>query len=171
MDKRFAVAIVIKPHGIRGEVKLKILGDNPSSLLDLKKVLFAEDAKDAMNITKSWQYKDTVCMAIEGIDSREKAEELRGKYLYTDMKNVKPLNEGSYYIKDLIGCTLQDEKGENLGEIRDILQHGAADIYVVKGDKNFMMPALKKVIINFNLEAKKITVKGETLSEVAVYEN
>ena len=163
MEKRIAVAIVSKPHGIRGEVKLKSLGDYPSSLLDLEKVYTSETSRDFLKINKSWQYKNEVCMEIEGLNSREDAEQMRGMYLYIDLSDLPPLQEGQYYLKNLIGCEIQDDEGVKLGKLKEILQHGAADVYVVSGDRNFMMPAIKSIIKSVDIEAKMITSRSAAL--------
>ncbi len=171
MKKRVAVAVVSKPHGIHGQVKLKSLGDEPSELLELTQVYLEEDAKDAVKINKSWQYKKEVCMELEGVISRDEAEKLRGKYLYIDMSEMPPLQEGRFYLNDLVGCIIEDDNGEKLGDLKEIFQHGAADVYSVKGAKNFMMPALKRVIISVDIKAKVIVVKKSALDEVIVYED
>ncbi len=171
MEKRYVVAIVTKPHGIRGEAKLTSLGDDPSELLELEKVYTAQSGDNFLTITKSWRYKDTVCMAFDEVTSREDAEALRGKSLYINTSDMPPLDENAYYLRDLIGCIIKDENCVVLGKIHNVLQHGAADVYVVKGEKNFMMPAVKHVIESVDVEGKVIVVNSISLDEVIVYED
>jgi 16S rRNA processing protein RimM len=171
MSRRLAVAVVTKPHGIRGELRLKCLGDDPSVLLNLDKVYLSKDNDDAREIKKAWHAgQDIVCIAMDGIESRNDAEELRGMELYMDA-DESDLEEGTYYVFDLIGCDVHDENGAKLGKVTDVLKHGAADVYVVKGKRNFMMPALKRVLINVDTQSKVIVISSKTLAEVAVYED
>ncbi len=170
MRKKIAVAVIVKPQGIKGEVKLKSLGNDPSELLSLKEVYVSEKAEKCTKVLKAWRHKDSVFMAIDGVLNRKEAEELRGVTLYTEADEAE-LNEGEYYIADLIGCKIVDSEEKTLGKLTNIYQHGAADVYEVKGEKSFMMPALKRVIINTDINAKTITVDSETLAEVIVYED
>jgi len=64
-----------------------------------------------------------------------------------------------------------DENGEKLGVLKDVLQHGAADVYVVQGKRGFMFPAVKRVITAVDLEAGEMRVDSRALSEVAVYDD
>jgi 16S rRNA processing protein RimM len=78
--------------------------------------------------------------------------------------------EGEHYIVDLIGITVLDENGVKLGVLKDVLQHGAADVYVVHGLKSFMFPAVKRVITSVDIDAGILRVDSRTLEEVAVYD-
>jgi len=171
MDKKLAVALIVKPQGIKGEIKLKPLGNGPSELLDIKNVFLSESDENAVEVKKVWAYKDNAFMALEGITTRNEAETLRGKTVFIGIEDVKDLEEGVYYLSDLIGCMLKDENGNKLGSIKEILQNGSTDVYVVKGEKSFMMPALKKVIMNTDIASKTITVDEKALAEVTVYED
>jgi 16S rRNA processing protein RimM len=170
MNNKIAVAKIVKPQGIKGEVKLKFLGNDPSELLDLEEVYLSEKSDESIKVLKAWRHKDGVFMALNGVTTRNEAEELRGTTLFIDAEDIEP-PEGEYYITDLIGCDIVLEGGEVLGKLQNILQHGAADIYEVKGARNFMMPALKKVIVTTDIDDKVITVNKEALAEVVVYED
>ena len=171
MKRKIEAALVAKPQGIKGELKLKPLGDSASGLLELEEVFLSKNAESAVKVTRSWRYKESVFMALEGITTRNEAEALRGKKLYIDIGDGEELEEGFYYVADLIGCAIVDSKGKTIGELREVLQNGAADVYVVSGEKNFMMPALKRVIMATDVEKKLITVDEKALAEVAVYED
>jgi 16S rRNA processing protein RimM len=171
MARRLAAAQIVKPQGIKGEVKLKPLGDDAYDLTDIDEVYLSESSQNPIRVTKVWIYKKSAFMALEGVTDRNQAETLRGKILYVEMPQEYELDEGQFYVADLIGCDIADESGKKLGTLKDILQHGAADVYVVEGERNFMMPSLKKVIISTDIKAKIITVDAKALSEVAVYED
>jgi 16S rRNA processing protein RimM len=171
MSRKIEVALVVKPQGIKGELKLKPLGDGASGLIGLKEVFLSKDAESPVSVTKSWRYKDNAFMALNGVTTRNDAEALRGKKLYIDVGDGGGLEEGVYYVADLIGCAIAGRTGKTLGTLKQVLQNGAADVYVVSGEKSFMMPALKRVIMSTDIEKKLITVDEEALAEVAVYED
>ena len=171
MSRKIEIALVVKPQGIKGELKLKPLGDDASEIIGLKEVFLSKDADAAAKITKSWRYKDNAFIALDGVTTRNDAEALRGKKLYIDVEEAGALEEGVYYVVDLIGCAIVGNEGKSFGTLKEILQHGAADIYVVHGERNFMMPALKKVIMSTDIKGKTITVDEKALAEVAVYED
>ncbi len=171
MARKLAVAQVVKPQGIKGEVKLKPLGDDAHSLTGVDEVYLSESSDKPVKVTKVWIYKENAFMALEGVTDRNQAETLRGTTFYVEMPENEKLEEGRYYVADLLGCAIADKSGEKLGTLKDILQNGAADVYVVEGERNFMMPALKRVIMSTDIKAKLITVDAKVLSEVAVYED
>lgn len=171
MSRKLAVAVVTKPHGIRGELRVKCLGDSPSQIINLDRVYLSKNDNESIEITKAYHLgNDMVCVALSGITNRDDAEALRGKELYIDA-NEEELEEGTYYVLDLIGCDVHDENGEKLGKVKDVLQNGAADVYVIKGERNFMMPAIKRVLISIDTQSKVIVISSKTLAEVAVYED
>ena len=113
-------------------------------------------------------YKQFAYVKLEGIDSIEEAEPLRNKFLYIDRDHAAALPDGFDYIEDIIGCVVSDGK-EVLGEVKDIFNTGAADIYVVNGIKNsFMFPVAPGVILSRDVSQKLIIVDRSRLAEVAI---
>ena len=113
-------------------------------------------------------YKQFVYLKIQGCGDRNTAEAFRGKTLYIDRENAAPLPEGAHYIADLIGLLVVNDAGKQLGTLKEVLQHGAADVYVVEGDKPFLFPAVPGVIIRTDIAGGTIIVDGKRLQEVAV---
>ena len=105
-------------------------------------------------------HKDMVLIKFKGIDKVEDAELLRNAYLKIDRKDEPDLEEGTYYIVDLIGLEVYSDKGDLLGKVDDIYNNGSADIYVVKDElgKQLLLPAISDVIKEINLNEKKIVV-------------
>ena len=97
---------------------------------------------------------------LEGINTPEQADLLRNAYLEVDREHAVPLEEGTYYIVDLIGLEVYTEEGKLLGKVDDIYNTGANDIYVIKDElgKQVLLPGIKDVIKNVDLEGGKITV-------------
>lgn len=166
------IAKVLKPQGIKGEVKVQLFSDNFDDFCgrgfaflnqggSYKRIAFG-DAR----IEPPFVY-----LHIEGIESRNDAERIQGAFLYIDKEELPETQEGEYYIFDLIGLEVKDSSGKKLGKIKDVFQHGAADVYAVSGEKSFMFPALKRVIKNVDLKSGVMVVDENALSEVAVYDD
>ncbi|MDE7395863.1 MAG: PRC-barrel domain-containing protein, partial [Clostridiales bacterium] len=100
-------------------------------------------------------------------------ESLRCKFLTIDRVNAVDLDEGEFFIADLIGCTLFTEKGDALGKVTDVLQHGAVDVLcaVDSENKEFRFPFLKRLLLGADMQAKTIMLDGEKLQEVCVYDD
>ena len=101
-----------------------------------------------------------VLLKLEGINTPEQADLLRNAYLEVDRENAVPLKEGTYYIVDLIGLEVYTDEGKLLGKVDDIYNTGANDIYVIKDElgKQVLLPGIKDVIKNVDLEGEKIIV-------------
>lgn len=166
------IAKVLKPHGVKGEVKVQLFSNNFDDFCG-RGFAYLKQGGSYKRIT----YGDIrteppfVYLHIEGIDTRNDAESLQGAFLYLDKDELPETQEGEYYVFDLIGLTVKDTEGNKLGVIKDVFQHGAADVYAVKGEKDFMFPALKRVIKSIDLKAGVMVVDETALSEVAVYDD
>lgn len=166
------IAKVLKPHGIKGEVKVQLFSNNFDDFCG-RGFAYLKNGGSYKRIS----YEDIrieppfVYLRIEGIDTRSGAESIQGYFLYIEKDELPETQEGEYYVFDLIGLTVTDMAGNKLGRIKDVLQHGAADVYAVKGDKDFMFPAIKRVIKSVDLDAGIMTVDENALSEVAVYDD
>jgi 16S rRNA processing protein RimM len=161
------IGTVLKPQGLKGEIKVMPHTDDVARFMLLKSVIIdGEQIKvSAVDVRGGLAY-----IMLEGIESREDAERLRGKLLSVDRKDAIKPPPGFYFIADLIGCEVFAD-GERLGVLKEIYQNGAADVYEVRGEKNLMFPALKTVLKSVDIEAKRIELYAERLAEVAVYED
>ena len=101
-----------------------------------------------------------VILKLKGIETVEEAEKLRNCYLKIDRKDAIKLEEGQYFIADLLGLDVFLDTGEKLGILDDIFNNGSTDIYVVKNElgKQFLLPYIDEVIKNIDLENEKIIV-------------
>lgn len=159
------VGRVLKPQGINGEVKIQPLTDDPTRFKKLK-VLYIDGAPfDIRSLRLSEGF---VYVKLNGIDDRNAAETLRGKNADIDRVNAKPLEDGEYFIADLIGSAVVTQDGARLGKVVDVTAYGAASVCTVKGEHTFSFPFVKKVIVSFDEESKILTLDGEALKEVAV---
>ncbi|MDD2648075.1 MAG: ribosome maturation factor RimM [Eubacteriales bacterium] len=170
---KIMVGVVAKPQGIRGEVKVMPAADEPELFCELDRV-FVKSGEDYVSypIEASRVNGGIVYLFLEGVDSRDKAEAIRDAELYALRSEMPPCEEGRVYICDLIGCKAVGESGRELGTLTDVIQNGAADIYVFKDEKgSFMAPALKDAFTGFDIAERRINVCEARLGEVSVRED
>ena len=99
-------------------------------------------------------------LGFEGYSTPEQVGKFRNLFLFISASERESLLPGEYYFRDLIGIHVQDETGRSIGELSEIIQTGANDVYVVKSDhgKETLLPAISDVIKQIDLEAKRMTV-------------
>ncbi|PRR80272.1 Ribosome maturation factor RimM [Clostridium liquoris] len=156
MNEFLTIGQIINTHGLKGELKIHSLTDDIRRFRQLKKVYI-----DGEERIISWckLQNDKVILKIEGIDSIEAAMKYRNKYLEVSREDAVKLPEGRYFIADLIGCTVFDETGEEIGKLYDVIQTKNNDVYCVKGEKEILIPVLKTIVISVNIEERKIVIK------------
>ena len=149
----------------RAVLQLKCLEERnfyPTIQFDTVKEIFVEKKNQLQlfQIEKVNYSKGMVILKLKGIETPEQAETLRNCYIKMDRKNAKKLPEGTYYIADLIGLDVYSDEEELLGKVDYIYNTGSSDIYVVKNDegKEILLPAIKDVLKQVDLENKKIIV-------------
>lgn len=129
------VAEVLRPHGVRGEIRVRILTDYPERLQPGKTVYLGRSADQqtakSLVLSRVRLHGDYGIMQLEGIDDRNDVEHWRGLFLMIPIDEAVPLDEDEFYAYQLIGLTLLDESGHVIGEIRDIMETGANDVLVV----------------------------------------
>ena len=150
---------IVGTHGVRGMVRIQAWCDSNEFFCTLKKVYLDKDGKDALNIVKASPHGNVVIAQIKGIDSIEEAEKYRNKVLYMDRRDAK-LEEGRYFICDLIGCEVFDSKtSKKLGVISDVSQTGANDVWHIKdGDTEYLIPCIDEVVVSVDIESEKIVI-------------
>lgn len=174
MQDYIRIGYVLKPQGIRGEVKILPLTDDVGRYQDLKTVYLEGDGRyQEVQITVNRIEKDAVYLYLSGTYSRDAAEQLRGKYLCVRREDAVALPEGSWFVCDLEGLQVLDENDTPLGVLREVIQTGAVDAYAVQREDGtrFIFPALKRVILQVDLQTGRMILNRAALSEVAVDEN
>lgn len=161
MQEFLEIGQIVNTFGIKGMVKIKPFTDDITRFDNLEKVYVETNkSKKQYEIEEVKYHKDMVLIKFKGIDRIEEAELLRNSYLKVNRKDEPELEEGTYYIVDLIGLDVYSDEGELLGKVDDIFNNGSSDIYVVKNElgKQLLLPAISDVIKEINLEEKKIVV-------------
>ena len=164
-NDKITVAIVLKPQGIRGEVKVKAMTDTAETLTAFKSVLIDGVEYSVLSVRAQGEF---AYLGLKGIADRNAAELLRGKEIEVERTEMPDLPDGRYYIADLIGCIVVNERGDILGEITEVTP-SKTDIFTLKRDnKTIMFPAADGVISKVDEGAKKITVNARRFKEVSI---
>ncbi|MGN0817362.1 MAG: ribosome maturation factor RimM [Candidatus Coproplasma sp.] len=165
MEKYLTVARVLKPQGIRGEIKVKTLTDSAEDLCGFSRVFIDGKEYKVLNVRAS---ADTAFLTLKGIADRNAAELLRGKDVLALREDAPPLPDDRFYIVDLLGCNVVDENGESLGTICDITP-ARTDIYVIDtGAKQIPFVAAEGVILSVDVQGGTITVNRSRFNQVAL---
>ena len=162
MLEYLTIGTIVNVHGVRGEVKVIPETDDPNRFKKLKKVILVSGgARKEVQVRWVKISNKFVILKLEGIDDRDTANHLRGTELEIERKDAVRLPEGSYFIGDLIGCTVVEEDGNVLGKVNDVIPGAGCDVYDVydENGKNIMIPALADVILKVDVEACVITVR------------
>jgi 16S rRNA processing protein RimM len=156
----YVVGKVLKPQGIKGEIKVKSISPNPQRFKTLKKVFIEKETLITYSIESVRVSDKFVFLKLLGIDNREESESLRGSDLLIDKSDLIDLKKDEYFVHDLIGCKVVTDKGLVLGNLIDVSQYGGNDLYVVKNDagKEIQIPATKEVIKQVDIQNKEIEV-------------
>jgi 16S rRNA processing protein RimM len=160
------VGQVLRPHGVRGEVKVRILTDYPERLR-LHTHLYlgptaAEGAVQRYTVEAIRIQQDTLRLKLDGCDDRNAADALRGLFVQIPLEAAVPLEEGEYYYFQLIGVQVETEDGQILGEIVDVIETGANDVFVVRdkwGGEEVLLPDIPDVILALDIAAQRMTVR------------
>lgn len=159
------VATILKPQGIRGEVKVKPLTDTSADLKNFKKILIDGVEYAVLNARGVGEY---AFLTLRGIADRNTAETLRGKQVMVRREDAPELPQDTFYVVDVLGCDLLYETGEKIGEIVDITP-AKTDIYTALiGGKNVPFVAVKGVIEDIDVQNKKMVVNKQKFMQVAL---
>jgi 16S rRNA processing protein RimM len=156
---------ILRPHGIRGELRLKILTDYPERVSKIKMVYLGSDASqpDATphEIQSVRLHKQFLLLMLTDIQDRNEAETLRGQFVMVNIEDAVPLDDDEIYLYELIGLTVKTDAGEELGTIKDVLETGANDVYVVSSRQygELLIPAHDETIIEIDTDAETVIVK------------
>ena len=156
MDGFIAIGQIINTHGIKGEVKVYPLTDDINRYKILKEAYIDGEL---IKVTECKFLKDKVVLKIDNIDSIEEATKYKNKYISVKKEEAIKLPKDRYFIVDLIGCKVVQETGEELGILSEVIKTGSNDVYVVKGKKETLVPALKDIVINIDIDNKLILIR------------
>ncbi len=155
---------IVRPHGVRGELRMDIHTAYPERIVDLEQIYLAP-ARDVTNLTpytlvKARPHRDIVLLTLEGITDRTQAEGLRGHMVMVPLAQGAPLEDGEIYLFQLIGLKVYTEGGDYIGQIEEIIETGANDVFLLRGSElgEILIPDTDEVVLEIDLEAEKMII-------------
>ena len=161
MEDLLRVGVIANTHGIRGEVKVYPTTDEKERFKDLKKVILDMGKEQkVLEIQSVRFFKNLVILKFKGIDNINDIEMYKGKDLLVTREDAVPLEEGEYFIADLLDLDVYSDEDEKIGVLYDVMQTSANDVYVVKTEegKEILLPAIDECILDIDLEENRMTV-------------
>jgi 16S rRNA processing protein RimM len=173
LTEHLMIGTVVKAQGIKGLVKIKPETDNPERFLALTTVLVLKDGNyQAVTIDDIDVREGFVYCHMDHAVSRDAADMQRGWQLFVSRADAVVLPEDRHFVTDLLGCRVYGKQGEPVGELQEVLQPGANDVYVIKtASGRILLPALKRVVLSIDIPSKRIVVNTALFEEVAVIED
>ncbi|MGQ9584175.1 MAG: ribosome maturation factor RimM [Anaerolineae bacterium] len=155
-----AIAQIVAPHGVRGEVRAAILTEFPERFGLLKEVYLGEEGRP-VPLERHRFHRGQVVLKLRGCDTRDQAEGLRGVLVQVPLSEAMPLPEGAYYVHQVLGLKGWTEGGEFLGEVVEVLETGANDVYVFRGGPwgEILVPALESVVLELDPEQGRMLIR------------
>ncbi|MGE5463318.1 MAG: ribosome maturation factor RimM [Syntrophothermus sp.] len=153
------VGFIRRPHGLRGEMVMDLHTDFPERMRSGRKLLVGEDHR-SLTLAGARPHQTGLLVKFRGIDTPEDAGKLRNQWVYIQSSEAPPLPDGRIYQHELFGFQVVDENGQALGELVEILETGANNVYVVRDEsgRELLLPAIPPVILNVDTERRVMRV-------------
>lgn len=151
---------IVAVHGLRGDLKVQPWGNSPQEFCQYQ-TLFFDKGNTCLTVEKARVQKQMVLLKLSGVDTVEQAQALRGRVLYID-RALDTLEEGQYYIQDLLGLTVVDaDDGHSYGTLCDYSETGANDVYHIRfaDGKERLIPAIPQVVLAVDLEGGVMKIR------------
>ena len=161
MEDLLKVGVITTTHGVRGEVKVFPTTDDAERFLELEYVLLDTGRElRRLDIKNVRFFKNLVILKFDGIDNINDIEKYKGKDLWIPREEAQELGEDEYYIADLQGLNVVLEDGTEFGTLRDVMETGANDVYIIDSNEHgeVLLPAIKECILDLDLEKNTMTV-------------
>ena len=156
-----AVAKVVKPRGIKGEVTCDLLTDFPERFEGLEAVTAVmpnNGGTRELTIEEHWFQNGRLVLKFAGIESMDDAETLRDAEICVSEDEAVDLEEGEFFDWQLEGCEVVTAEGETIGTVTELMRTGGTEILVVKGDKEYLIPFAESICTEVDIDGKKIIV-------------
>jgi 16S rRNA processing protein RimM len=162
-DRWVPLAEVMRPHGVRGELRLRPFNRDSDLLLGLDEVLvrFADGEEQEVSVDGARRANDAILLKLHAVDDRDRADELRGARVCGRRSEFPPLAEGEFYACDVEGARVVVEGGEELGRVRELKNYPTFDVLVVPasdGGRAWEVPLVEAVVKGVDVEQGTITL-------------
>jgi 16S rRNA processing protein RimM len=153
------VGFLRRPHGLQGEIIMDLHTDFPERLRRGRKLLIGEEHQPMM-LAGARPHAKGMLVKFKGVETSEEAGRLRNQWVYVKATDVPRLPEGQIYQHELLGFAVVDENGNALGELMEIIETGANDVYVVRHEsgKEILLPAISSVILELDTVGRTMRV-------------
>lgn len=160
MIEYFVIGKIVNTQGLKGEIRVIPTTDDIKRFKKLDKIsVYKKGTVTKYNIESVRLHKQFVLLKLEGIDSIDDAQLLKDSEIKIHKDDAIPCGEDEYYISDLYNINVITKDGEDIGRLEDIIFTGANDVYVIKkDDKQILIPAIKKCILNVDIKENIMTV-------------
>ena len=161
MEDLLQVGAITQTHGLRGEVKVFPTTDDAKRYKKLKEVILdTGKEKKVLEIEGVKFFKQFVILKFRGIDDINDIERYKGKSLYVTRENAVKLKKDEYFIADLIGIQVHDEKDAYMGILKDVIVTGANDVYEIalEDGRTLLLPAIKQCVLDVDMEQRKMKI-------------
>ena len=145
---------IVNTHGVAGEVKIEVWLDSPAFLRRFPRIFVGGVEKKLLG---GRAQKNFLIAKLEGVDDVNAAMALKEKTITVDRGDVR-LPKGSFFLQDILGASVVDEAGREIGKLADVLERPAQNIYVVQGEQEHLIPAVPEFILKTDADAGIITV-------------
>lgn len=161
MEDFFQVGIITSTHGLKGEVKVFPTTDDPRRFKRLKEVLLDTGRERiCLEVEETKFFKQFVILKFKGLDEIEAVERYRKASLLVSRENAVKLGRDEYFVADLMGLRVRDEDGREIGILKDVMETGANDVYVIELDdgRELLLPAIRQCVLEVDVEAGFIRI-------------
>jgi len=157
-ETRVALGTIVAPHGVRGDLRIRPDIERPEVLRKMKSLMIGDRT---YTLVHAAPHKNIWLLHLTGVDDRNASEALVRKEVSAAAKDIPPLPPGEYYYFQLLGLEVREENGNVVGPIKEIIQTGANDVYVVglPDGKELCLPAIPQVILAVDTDERRMTVK------------
>lgn len=159
------VGEILRPHGVTGELRMRIMTDYPERIPTVESVYLSRREDDPQprpaRVTGMRMHQGYGLLRLQNIADRDAADRLRGQYVMIGIADAVPLAEGEFYLYELIGMEIVTETGEVIGTLREVLETGANDVYIVDSAQygEVLIPVIPDIILQTERATKRITVR------------
>ena len=166
-DELREIGRIVRPHGVLGELKVAPETDDPDRILHLNRVYIGGDEYSASPFdirsirTQVSKYGITIILALEGLSDRSAADAFRNRTVYAGVDDLPPLEEGEYFISDLVGLSVNTEDGTLIGTIRDVLDLPTQKLLVLHRENadDAMIPLVPEFVTDIDIGAGRVIVR------------
>ncbi|MDY4487128.1 MAG: ribosome maturation factor RimM [Candidatus Limivicinus sp.] len=145
---------IVNTHGVAGEVKIEVWLDSPQFLKSFKRCFIDERE---VKLLSARVHKGFLIAKLQGVEDVNAAMALKGRTLFIDRADAR-LPKGAFFLQDIIGASVVDEQGSEIGKLADVMETPASNVYVVKGEREHLIPAVPEFILSTDAESGIITV-------------